>query len=96
MPPRRQNHGDRCQCPDQTARHLVANEGEQGQKQEEGSVHLHVYTCHSSYLESTAHTVRHPNSETYHSKDQWRKSFSGTHRRRQVHSKRPNCTFLIS
>src|SRR5215212_2593698 len=58
-------HGDGCQCPDQTPRYPVANEGEEGQKQEEGPVHLHVYTCHSSYRESTTHTVRHPNREAY-------------------------------
>src|SRR5215204_999161 len=53
----RDYHGDGCKCPDQTPRYPVANEGEEGQKQEEGPVYLHVYTCHSSYLESTAHSV---------------------------------------
>src|SRR5215218_4833730 len=83
----RDYHGDGCKCPDQTPRYPVANEGEEGQKQEEGPVHLHVYTCHSSYLEGTAHTVWPPNREAEHSKGRWRKSFSGSHRRTQVHSK---------
>jgi hypothetical protein len=37
--------------PEDTTRRLVADEGEEGQEQEEGPVHPHVYTRESSYLE---------------------------------------------
>src|SRR5215216_106821 len=53
----RHYHNGGCERPEWATRRLVADKGEEGQEQEEGPVHPHVYTRDSSYLESTAHEV---------------------------------------